>query len=281
MGARPVDSRVLGFSAWTRLKHRLPYRLRPWCSRVEARVFGRRGLKVWVDGTPLRVAVDAAPVPSTSADHLEEHELMASVLRSVGPGDQFLDAGSHIGLYALAAAVRVGPRGRVVAFEPTPATLEKLRRNLSLNAAGERVDVEPIALSDRPGTVEFLTTGSSMMNSIFTGVPPGHTRPAVPESRISVRTDNLDRFFREGRATVAKIDTEGHEIVVLRGAPRLMASQARIFVELHPWAWGGDAGTWEELQALCRAAGRTIRLLGGGELMAPAHRRVELVKSRS
>jgi hypothetical protein len=116
-----------------------------------------------------------------------------------------------------------------------------------------------------------------MMNSIFTGDTPIH-RPALPEQRISVPTRRLDEFFDSARPTVAKIDTEGHEIPVLRGASALLRSPARIFIELHPWAWGGAAGDWDELQSLCREAGRAIHLLDGTPLTAPAHRRGELVR---
>jgi FkbM family methyltransferase len=275
--ATSVETPILRLGTWTLFKHRLPYRLRPLCAMVERHAFARRGLRVWVDHTLIRMAIDAAPTPSTSAGHIEEYALMAHVLRSVMPGDLFLDVGSHIGLYALAAAARVGDAGRVIAFEPTPMTVEKLVHNVELNDATRRIQIERIALSDADGSVEFLTTGSSMMNSIFTGAPPDQHRPPVPERRITVRTGRLDSFFDATRRTVAKIDTEGHEIAVLRGAPRLLNSDARIFVELHPWAWGGGVGDWSELQALCSRAGRILRLLDGTVLDHPAHRRVELV----
>jgi FkbM family methyltransferase len=268
------------FGLWTRLKHQLPYRLRPLCTRVEHYLFDRQGLPVWVDDTAIRVSVDAAPVPSDSPDHREEHELMKCVLGALKADDLFLDVGSHVGIYALVAAVRVGSGGRVIAFEPSPMTADKLARNIHLNGAGRSIRVERIALSDAGGSVVMVTNGSSAMNSIFTGVPPGHRRHSYPERRVTVRSERLDTFFDATRRTVAKIDTEGHEIAVLRGAPRLLKSpHARIFVELHPWAWGDEAAGWAELQSLCAQSGRSIRLLDGSTLDAPAHRRVELVRA--
>ena len=77
---------------------------------------------------------------------------------------------------------------------------------------------------------------------------------------------------------MAKIDTEGHELPVLRGAPKLLASSARIFVELHPWAWEPPDAVWQELLALCRANRREMRLLDGTPLTEPAHRRIELAR---
>src|SRR5579884_2708762 len=55
------------------------------------------------------------------------------VRRLLQPGDLFVDGGAHIGFFTLAAAARVGPSGRVIAFEPAPATRAALVRNLQLS----------------------------------------------------------------------------------------------------------------------------------------------------
>jgi hypothetical protein len=75
-----------------------------------------------------------------------------------------------------------------------------------------------------------------------------------------------------------KIDTEGAEVLVLRGAPRILASDARIFVELHPWTWGEHDSGWEELVALVGNGGRIVCTLDGRPLKAQRHCRVELVR---
>ena len=119
------------------------------------------------------------------------------------------------------------------------------------------------------------------MNSIFTGAPAGQPRTGGPERRIQVRTAPLDQFLDPARTHVAKIDTEGHELSVLRGAQRLLASRARIFLELHPWAWDSEQETWQALSDLCRTHRRSMRLLDGTPLDRPQHRRIELVRHRS
>lgn len=278
MTAIAVDSQVIRPGAFLRIKAAVPGRYRRLFARVERYFYERGGVRVWIDDKPVRCAIDAAPVFLSHPDHAEDRWLMQNVFESLRPGDTFLDVGSHVGLYAIGAALRVGPRGRVVAFEPTPETVRKLARNLALNHLTDRVTIEQVAVSDGRGTVSFITNGTSMMNSIFAGVPDGHRRPGGTPCSIEVRTAVLDDYFVEGERTVAKIDTEGHELAVLRGAGRLLASPARVFVELHPWAWSPESSVWQELTELCRRHRRCMRLLDGTVLDAPAHRRVECAR---
>lgn len=269
---------VLEPGTWIRIKRALPWRLRPVLLSVERFLFGGRGVAVKLDGTWIRCAVDALPDFSTHPDHIDDRALLGRVLSGLSPGDLFLDAGSHVGIYALGAASRVGERGRVVAIEPTPATVAKLRRNVALNHQQDRIEVAALAISDRPGTVEFVVTGTSMMNSIFSGRPNGQSRTGGDEQRIVVETRTLDSYFDGQRRTTVKIDTEGHEIRALAGAPRLLASSARVFVELHPWAWTSPAEGWAELLALAAASGRHPVRLDDRPLEAPEHTRIELVR---
>lgn len=274
-----MDGRfVLERGPWLRLRRIFPGRLRPLALRVERMLYAQRGVPLQLDGRCVRCAVDSVPDFSMEPGHIEERALMARVLAALQPGGCFLDVGSHAGFYTIAAAFRVGPAGRVIAFEPTPATVAKMRTNLSLNGLSDRVDVQQVAVSDDARTTEFITTGTSMMNSIFAGQPDGRTRPGGPEERIVVRTRALDDFFDPDRPTVAKIDTEGHELPVLHGARRLLASTARIFVELHPWAWSAEEDDWNRLRAIAGEYGRRLTLPDGRELERPAHTRVELAR---
>src|SRR5215471_19195745 len=68
------------------------------------------------------------------------------VARLLEPGDVFVDGGAHVGLFTLVAARRVGPGGRVIAFEPSPANRQRLLDNVALNGFTQ-VDVRPEALA--------------------------------------------------------------------------------------------------------------------------------------
>ena len=274
-----MDGRfVLERGPWLRLRRIFPGRLRPLALRVERMLYAQRGVPLQLDGRCVRCAVDSVPDFSTAPGHIEERALMARVLAALQPGGCFLDVGSHAGFYTIAAAFRVGSAGRVIAFEPTPATVYKMVTNLSLNGLSDLVEVQQVAVSNGAGVTEFVMTGTSMMNSIFAGQPDGRMRPGGPEQRIVVPTRALDDFFDPDRPTVAKIDTEGHELHVLHGARRLLASTARIFVELHPWAWSSEDDDWLRLRAVVEEYGRRLISPDGCVLERPAHTRVELTR---
>jgi FkbM family methyltransferase len=257
----------------------MPYRFRHVLARLERVCASSRGVKIWLDDRPVYCAPDSVPTfGGLGPDHVEDRWMMQRVFENLRPGDAFLDVGSHFGLYAIGAALRVGPQGNVLAFEPTPLTVRKLRRNIQLNGLSARVTVHAVAVSDKDGVAEFAASGSSMMNSLCSakvGSQPGSHQEV---ERLQIPTRRLDEFFDRARPTVAKIDTEGAEIAVLRGAPQLLASDARIYLELHPWAWGGEEAGWGELLALARAARRTICRLDGEALAQPIHGRTELVR---
>ena len=264
---------------WLRFKAHVPRRLLGPFAILERRLHSRRGLTVYLDGHPIQFVLAAAPAfRSHSAAHEEEREFLSTVLDTLGPAHLFLDVGSHVGLYAMGAAVRMGPSGHVIAFEPTPETADRLAENVRLNSLSTSIELHRIAVSEGTGTVTFTIAGTSMMNSMFPAKLAARLRPQIKSRTVEVPTQPLDDFYAAGRNTTVKIDTEGAEILVLRGAPRILASEARIFVELHPWTWGEHDGGWEELVAVVGRAGRVMCTIDGPPLEAPRHCRVELVR---
>ena len=67
---------------------------------------------------------------------------------TLGEGDVFVDIGANSGYFSVLAALRVGARGRVFAFEPNPAVRRQLERHIGLNAIADRVTISALALSD-------------------------------------------------------------------------------------------------------------------------------------
>src|SRR4051812_37663762 len=130
------------------------------------------------------------------------------VLDLVRPGDVFVDVGGNVGLYAIAAARR---GARVVALEPDPRNAAKLRRHARLNRVS--VDVIEVAASNESGQIPFVLDGSEMSS-----VPLIHETDAAG----FVRADRLDALTV--RADVIKIDVEGFELQVVRGADRLLSA---------------------------------------------------------
>ena len=73
---------------------------------------------------------------------------------SMNPDVMFIDIGANVGIYAIYAALHAGPGARIIAVEPHPLALERLRCNVRLNQL-TNIAIEPMALNDRSGTVTF------------------------------------------------------------------------------------------------------------------------------
>jgi FkbM family methyltransferase len=108
----------------------------------------------------------------------------------------------------------VGQTGQVVAFEPDPENLLRLRRTIELNDL-QNVTVRDVALSDRVGESQFFPDSSSSKASL---------EPRTPgASPISVRTSTIDEELKTlPSPALVKIDVEGHESRVLAGGTHLL-----------------------------------------------------------
>ena len=135
----------------------------------------------------------------------------------IAPGSRVVDVGANIGVYALPWAA-ANPGVTVYAFEPNPTVHARLARNVALNRLGARVRLYSEALSDRAGTATLY--GSDDMSSLNQGVNAG--RQAAP---IDVPLVRLDDVLGEEGAPVSlvKIDVQGHELEVLRGAEAVIS----------------------------------------------------------
>jgi FkbM family methyltransferase len=153
--------------------------------------------------------------------------------RVLQPGATFVDAGANEGLYALFASRLVGDRGRVVAVEPSSREFARLQRNVEQNAL-RNVRAHRVALGAQPGTAsltiaEEAHAGQNTLGAFaYAGV-----RAAGAETVTVQRLDDL--LAAEGRPRVAaiKIDVEGSELAVLRGAREtLRRDQPLLLLEL-------------------------------------------------
>lgn len=149
-------------------------------------------------------------------------------------GGVVLEAGANVGAYTVLFAQWVGPRGHVYAFEPVPAIARALARQLRLNRVADRVTVVQSALSGRDGSVSLLAPGMVGINRV--ALPEDHAG-----ERITVPAITIDTFCarQEVRPSLIKIDVEGAELEVLRGARQTLGVEKRpnVFVEWHPTLW--------------------------------------------
>ena len=173
-----------------------------------------------------------------------ENDEWRFVERFLLPGMTVLDIGAHHGYYTLLASRKVGYDGRVIAFEPSTRERSRLLRHLRLNRVSN-VSVEGIALGSNPGETDlFLVDGTETgCNSLR---PPNVDQPTHCQ-RVSVQV--LDEYLKQRgiqQIDFVKLDAEGGELEILRGAFRLLNASHRpvILVEvqdIRTRPWGYDA----------------------------------------
>jgi FkbM family methyltransferase len=148
------------------------------------------------------------------------------ISRLLTTGGDFVDVGAHIGLYTVCTARQLD--GRVLALEPNPQARATLRENVSLNDCANVV-VEGVAASDCPGFAPLYLSeaGDSSWSTLIDGrIEAGDA--------IDVETTTLDLEVERNhvRPAVVKIDVEGNEIEVLRGARAVLQRRPALLVEL-------------------------------------------------
>ena len=136
------------------------------------------------------------------------------VLEAVSNADLFVDVGANIGFFTCMAATRGCP---VIGIEPHPLNLRCLYRNVADNNF-TNVEIFPIAVAERPSIVDLYGggQGASLLKG-WAGIGATYT--------TKVATNALDNLLAGRRAErlVIKVDTEGNEIAVLKGARRTLA----------------------------------------------------------
>jgi FkbM family methyltransferase len=152
--------------------------------------------------------------------NLVDPSLCALADRYVRPGDTVWDVGANIGLFSFCAAVRAGRNGRVLSIEPDADMVRLLHRSIKVNHL--KVEVLPIAISDKVGFMRFQTAVRARAANALEGFGDSSSMGGVAELRF-VPTTTLDALLAEfGPPALVKIDVEGAELLVMRGASVLL-----------------------------------------------------------
>jgi FkbM family methyltransferase len=202
--------------------------------------------------------------------HATELEFERAELNLVGailqPGMTFVDIGAHHGLYTLLASRLVGRKGKVVAFEPSPRERARLRKNLLLNVT-TNVQVESFALGSAKGeaTLYLVEGQQDWCNSLR---PPAELVSTHPV-RVPVR--RLDEFA-DGEIDFIKLDAEGGELEILKGASNIWQRRPRPLVlaeveDIRTQPWGYKAS---EILRYLAAFGYQWFAVGKNGGLAPA-----------
>jgi FkbM family methyltransferase len=223
-------------------------------------------------------------------DGVYEPEAIQWVVTRLRLGEAFLDVGANIGAFTVPAARQVGPSGRVVAIEASPSVGATLIENVQLNALSN-VSVFNVAASAHSGPpVQFFEApiqkfGSGALTPNYGGHAVSVPRRTVDEilAKLSIR-----------RIAVMKVDVEGFEADVFRGAQALLRGENPpvILFEYYDWAeknagqpgdaqrllreWGYDIWTFEDFKKGRPPLEEPATGSDGGTLLAiPADRATE------
>ena len=176
----------------------------------------------WVEGQKLAVRRGMTGATGNIYAGLHEFADMMLPLHFLREGDLFLDIGSNIGSYTvLASGVR---QATTWAFEPDPETSRILKRNVELNGLNGLATVHELALGDTDGEVSF-TCGLDTVNWVATDAETHGKTRTVPVRR-------LDTLIGANQPVMIKMDVEGYEEAVVRGAKNLIAGDSLKVVEL-------------------------------------------------
>jgi FkbM family methyltransferase len=156
------------------------------------------------------------------------------------PGDVFYDIGANVGAYALVAFHFLRGKTRVYAFEPGFVTFPQLCRNIYLNGAADGIIPFQVALSDETSVSGFhyqnLLAGGAL-HALKTPVDQygKHFDPVFTLSTLGYRLDEFVRQFALPVPNHLKIDVDGTEYQILRGAEELLkqAELRSILIEIN------------------------------------------------
>jgi FkbM family methyltransferase len=218
-------------------------------------------VKRLVIGTPLEGPARrfAALVGDAGArkNHRDDAALRR-LIRGLPDDADCVDVGANVG-HILDAMVRGCPQGRHVAFEPVPRLNADLRRRFP------GVDVRAQAVADAPGRTAFTVvvdrpTRSGISTTLDLSVPGG-------TEEIEIEVTTLDRALpADHRPALVKIDVEGAELEVLRGARRVLGDHHPLLAFEHQYGRRAVPSRTLAIHDLLDELGYDVFTVGGAAL---------------
>ena len=193
----------------------------------ELRVVTTDGLRLVWHPEDLRTA------PNVLVNTGEYEPAESAALKAAAAGASVIfDIGANVGYFSLRWATGMASSGSIHAFEPVPATYDRLARNVALNGLGDVVRTNNLGVGNHPGTFRFHVpsfSGSgaaSLMN----------LHPDEDTMEVEAEVTTLDAYFAEhglNRLDLVKVDVEGAELMVLHGGSATIAHyKPLLFLEL-------------------------------------------------
>lgn len=201
---------------------------------------------VTLEGSFFRDARDTIVGAVIASDRTWEYAETEWVKTIVRPGDLVIDTGANLGWYTVVMARLVGGTGRVLAFEPEPRNFDLLAKNVAWNGFADRCSLFKLALWEHETTHKFeLSPTNHGDHRVRIGSLPVDEREDLYDEQarteITVQCKPLDAVVSEaapqgGPIRLWKMDTQGSEVSILRGAKRTLERTQYLLTEYWPYA---------------------------------------------
>jgi FkbM family methyltransferase len=177
----------------------------------------------WINNLKFYAQKGDAGIVANIYFKLFDYEDSMFLIDNLKPKDLFVDIGANVGHYSLLAAGIC--KADVIAFEPIPSTFIKLEKNLILNNLSHKVKVLNIGIGEENSILNFTKT-KDVMNAVAL---------SYETDVVSVEVKKLDDVLIERNPTFLKIDVEGYEYFVLKGALEVLKNKTLkyIIIELN------------------------------------------------
>ena len=161
-----------------------------------------------------------------------EEAVTRTIMTYLRPGGTFVDVGANVGYFAVRACRSVGPTGAVHAIEANPRLVALLERSKHANGF-DQLTIHPLAVADFRGVAELQVQRSSGVSFLGSrsSTRPGDKVVRVENVPVAPLDDVLSPALTAG-LSVLKIDVEGRELDVLKGASQLLTHGPPIVIEL-------------------------------------------------
>lgn len=185
-----------------------------------------------IDGGMIYLNIKESKMMFMRAVGLYEPNKHAAIKALIQPGSTFVDIGANKGDFTLLAAKILGDSGNVIAIEPEPENIDWIKRSVRENKLGN-VSLHQLAISDSNGYAELYLGLKSGWHTLIQG------QPDRDKGQIEVEVRSLDSLIRadsQESPCMIKIDVEGAELPVLRGATDLLSSPLDmvLLIDIHP-----------------------------------------------
>ena len=192
--------------------------------QIATRILKKKVIVPWVEDSMFISGLGETGLTGNLYAGFMEYEDMIFLLHALQPNETFVDVGANIGAYTILASKVV--KSNSIAFEPLPATAERLKDQIQINRINAAVDIRNMGVGDKEGSL-FFTNNNDTVNKV--------SLAGEVENTTMVRVSTLDKELAKDNQYFFKIDVEGFEYNVIEGASAVLLNNnvSAIIIELN------------------------------------------------